>query len=178
MKILLVDNHTKNLEETKKLLNSFDFLVCKKEEFSNDFANTFDLIIFLGGSCVNSVKNHREDYKNEIDFISKTDKKIIGICLGCEIVATAFNCSLKELRAKEKGISNIKFENEEIPIYEAHRFVIDKVSDEIEILATSNHGIEIIKHKTKPIYGLQFHPEMFVDKTKGDEIFFKILESI
>lgn len=76
MKILLVDNHTKNLEETKKLLNSFDFLVCKKEEFSNDFANTFGLIIFLGGSGVNSVKNHREDYKNEIDFISKTDKKL------------------------------------------------------------------------------------------------------
>jgi GMP synthase-like glutamine amidotransferase len=132
MKILLVDNHTKNLKETKKLLKSFVFSVCKKEEFSPNFANTFDLIIFLGGSGVNSVKNHSEDYRNEIDFISKTDKKIIGICLGCEIVAIAFDCSLKELRAKEKGISNIKFENEEIPIYEAHRYVIDKVSDEIE----------------------------------------------
>ncbi|MCC7004627.1 gamma-glutamyl-gamma-aminobutyrate hydrolase family protein [Candidatus Nomurabacteria bacterium] len=178
MKILLVDNHTKNLEETKKLFSGLDFLVSKKEEFSNDFANTFDLIIFLGGSGVNSVKNHREDYKNEIDFISNTDKKIIGICLGCEIVATSFNCTLKELEAKEKGISIIKFENEEIPIYEAHRFVIDKVSDEIEILATSNHGIEMIKHKTKPIYGLQFHPEMFVDKTRGNEIFFNILNNI
>lgn len=178
MKILLVDNHTKNLEETKGLLNGFDFSVCKKEEFSNDFANIFDLIIFLGGSGVHSVKNHSEDYKNEIDFISKSNKKIIGICLGCEIVAKAFNCSLKELQAKEKGISTIKFKNEEIPIYEAHRFVIDKVSDEIEILATSDHGIEMIKHKTRPIYGLQFHPEMFVDITKGSEIFMNILKNI
>lgn len=178
MKILLVDNHTKNLEATKRLLGSFDFSICNREEFSSDLANAFDLIIFSGGSNVNPVKYNREDYDNEINFIRQTDKKIIGICLGCEIIAITFNCTLKELEAKEKGISTIKFKNREISIYESHRFVIDKVSDEIEILATSDHGIEMIKHKTKPIYGLQFHPEMFIDQTDGDEIFMNIIKTI
>ncbi len=178
MKILLVDNHTKNLEETKKLLKDFDFKICKKEEFSTENSENFDLIIFLGGSSVRSVKNHKEDYGSEIDFIKNTNKKVIGICLGCEIIATAFDCSIRESSKTEKGISNIKYQNNEFPIYESHRFIIDKVSDVIEILATSNHGIEMIKHKTKPIYGLQFHPEMFAKKTSGDEIFFNVLKNI
>ena len=36
-------------------------------------------------------------------------------------------------------------------------------------------GIEAIRHKTYLIYGVQFHPEMFVDKTCGDEIFHNFL---
>ncbi len=180
MKILIVDNHTKDLEELKKLIGNFDFSICPKEKFSYEITNGFDLIIFSGGSGagVYPIINHKENYKTEIDFIRKSDKKIIGICLGCEIVAAAFDCTLKELKAKEKGIINIQFKNKEIPVYEAHRFVIDKVSNEIEILATSNDGIEMIKHKVKPIYGLQFHPEMFVDKTEGKNIFFEILKTI
>jgi len=35
----------------------------------------------------------------------------------------------------------------------------------------SRDGFEVIKHSTKPVYGFQFHPEMFEDKTCGDEIF-------
>ncbi|KKR79369.1 MAG: hypothetical protein UU24_C0010G0013 [Candidatus Nomurabacteria bacterium GW2011_GWA2_40_9] len=61
-----------------------------------------------------------------------------------------------------------------ILIYKSHRFCIEHISDNIEILATSEHGIEVIKHKNKPIYGLQFHPEMFVDKTDDKKIFLKI----
>lgn len=72
----------------------------------------------------------------------------------------------------------MKFENKEIPVFESHRFAIEKISNVIEALATSDHGIEMIKHKDKPIYGLQFHPESFIDKTQGDEIFLKILENL
>ena len=76
-------------------------------------------------------------------------------------------------------MSKAAFDNkEEVFVYESHRFVVDKVSEDIEILATSNDGIEFFKHKNKPIYGLQFHPEMFVDKTQGKEIFLKILEKL
>ncbi len=177
MKILLVDNHTKDIAELKRLLGNFDFTTISMEDFSASSAEGFDLIILSGGSGIRSVKNHPGDYVNEIDFVKNTDKKIIGICLGAQIIATAFGCELVNLDTEHKGITKISLTKtgNMYEVYEAHRFAITNTPDEIEVLATSDHGIEMFKHKTKPIYGLQFHPEMFVDKMAGDEIFLNLL---
>lgn len=176
MKILIVDNHTKNLNELINLLTPFDIQIITKEEFKKGVEQNFDTIILTGGSNVLSVKNHREEYQDEIDFLKSTDKKVIGICLGCEIIAIAFGCSLVE-KKKESGIFEITYNNEIIPVYESHRFAIENVSNEIEILGRSDNTIKIIKHTTKPIFGMQFHPEMFVEKTKGKDIFLSFLLS-
>jgi GMP synthase (glutamine-hydrolysing) len=177
VKILIVDNHTKHLTDLQKLVSDLEFQVCRREDFSVSFTENFDVIIFTGGSGadVYPVKNYELEYEAEINFIKNTDKKIIGICLGCEIVATALGCTLKELKSEERGIINIKFGTEDIPVYEAHRFIVSEVSGVVEILATSKDGIEAIKHKTRPVYGLQFHPEMSVDGEKGKKIFLEIL---
>ena len=177
MKILLVDNHTKDIVELKQFLGNFDFRTVLIEDFSAGLAEGFDLIILSGGSGIRSVKNHPGDYVNEIDFIKNTDKKVIGICLGAQIIAAGFGCDLVELDAEHKGTTKITLtkNGNTYDVYEAHRFAITNVPDEIEVLATSDHGIEMFKHKTKPIYGLQFHPEMFVDKMMGDEIFLNLL---
>lgn len=178
MNILLVDNHTKDIVELERLISKFDFTTVLMEDFSAELASNFDLIIFSGGSNVRSVKNHPADYQTEIDFIKNTNKKVIGICLGSQIVATAFDCTLIELASKEEGVIVMNLNNNDVPVYDSHRFGIKVVSNDIDVLARSSKGIEMFKHKTKPIYGLQFHPEMFVDKTMGDEIFYKILKDL
>ncbi len=61
-------------------------------------------------------------------------------------------------------------------VYEAHRWKIDKVPDGFVVLAQSDECIQAIKHKNREVYGFQFHPEMFVDKTCGDEIFNNLLK--
>ena len=49
-----------------------------------------------------------------------------------------------------------------MPCY--HRCEIKKLPDEFELLASTSHcRIEAIKHKTRPLYGTQFHPEAFED---------------
>lgn len=178
MRILVIDNHTKDLEELKKLLDGLDFEICSKEDFSVGMAEPFDIVILSGGSGVRSAKNHSEDYKIEIDFIKNTDKKIIGICLGCQIVSLAFGCTLKELEGKEEGIVKINYLNNEYYVYDSHKFGIENISNEIEVLATSKDGIEIIRHKTKPIWGMQFHPEVHDGGNNGAKIFMEILENI
>jgi anthranilate/para-aminobenzoate synthase component II len=45
------------------------------------------------------------------------------------------------------------------------------------VLATSKDGIEAIKHRTKPIYGVQFHPSLLSDNEgyKTLENFLKLI---
>ena len=141
-------------------------------------ASKFDLILLSGGSGTNAVKYHPDDYDEEIKFIREADRKIIGICLGCEIIATAFGCTLRKMPARSKGIYNINFGGQKYSVYKSHKFIIDKITEEVEVLAVSEDGVEMIKHKTKSIYGLQFHPEIYPHKTQGRAIFWRIIEDL
>lgn len=178
MKVLIINNHTKHLKKLQTLIAGNDITVFEREDFVLKEVDDFDLIIISGGSHVYPVKNHRDTYREEIEFLKTTEKPVIGICLGCEIIAVAFGSTLQALPARERGICEVQFGKKSIRVYEAHRFSIEAVADKLEVLATSKNGPEIIKHKTKPIFGFQFHPEMFVNKTEGDEIFLEIISKI
>lgn len=63
-------------------------------------------------------------------------------------------------------------------VYEAHRFVVRETPPELIVLAKSKDGIEAFKHISLPIYGVQFHPEMFIDQTAGKSVFENFLSLI
>ncbi len=177
MKILLIDNGTKHLGKLKDLLKDNDIDVYKLfSKYPTD--DQYDLIVLSGGSQI-SITAAPEIFEQEIDLIKKTKTPIIGICQGCEIVAYTFNSELEYLEHKTKGIKRIELLStlfnldEQIYVYEAHHFAIKKLGNELVELAKSNDGVEIFRHRNKQILGMQFHPEMFVDKTLGDDIFRK-----
>lgn len=182
MKVLLIDNGTKHLGKLKELLKNYEIHVCKLFSTYPDF-NLFDLVVLSGGSQI-SVVSAPEVFKQEIDLIKKSQTSIIGICEGCEIIAYTYGSELKYLEHKTKGVKKIHLIskefvfNKDIEVYEAHHFAIKNLGDDLVELATSDDGVEIIKHKNKNIYGLQFHPEMMVDVTLGDEIFRKVISLV
>ena len=47
----------------------------------------------------------------------------------------------------------------EFEAYELHNYSV-KPSKDFEILAKSKKCVQAIKHKSKPIYGILFHPEV------------------
>lgn len=108
-------------------------------------------------------------YHDEMEFIQKCDKPILGVCMGFEVIAKAFGSPVKEM---DSGLLEgfIKFDTtakgqsylakESLRQFEAHRWHVDAVSPkEFEVLANSHTGLEIIKHKKRPILATQFHPE-------------------
>ncbi|USN94861.1 MAG: gamma-glutamyl-gamma-aminobutyrate hydrolase family protein [Candidatus Nomurabacteria bacterium] len=167
MKTLIVDNHTKNIDELKNLFKNSN--VIKKEYFKKDLdVSEYDLVVFSGGSDVPTVLRHKDFYKDEIDFVKDIKKPVLGICLGFEIIAAAFGGRLFELDEEKRGVVDIKIKNEEIfegkelniKVYEAHTIGIKKAPDYFVELARSEHGIEIMLNKKNKILAIQFHPEI------------------
>lgn len=167
MKILIVDNNTEHINELRQIFSG-ELIVCKKENLIKIDTSHCDLIIFSGGSNVPTVLNHPEYYRNEILLCQNTSIPILGICLGNEIITSAFGGKLK-ISEKHQGAVVLKIldtnlerilHTKHIETYEGHSVSIEKIPDNFVVCAQSDHGPEIIRHVNKPIIGIQFHPEI------------------
>lgn len=118
------------------------------------------------------------------------DIPVLGICLGHQSIAAAFGG--KVVRAKEiyhgkssqvsvKGDDIFEGVARRIDVMRYHSLVVDRstLPKELEIIAetVNDHVIMAIKHKTKKIYGIQFHPES-VFTPKGKRIIKNFVEGI
>jgi len=183
MKILLIDNGTKHLKRLIRLLSGNEIEIVP---LFSDYPNlkTYDLVVLSGGSMFSIVTNP-EAFSQEINLIKSSNKPIIGICQGCEIIAYALGSKLVLINPKARGVKNIEFVKnpylnftDPIKVYEAHHWAVKKLGKDLIGIAKSKSGYEIIKSKSHEIWGLQFHPEMLLDKTVGDEIFTKVVQLI
>lgn len=190
MKVLIVDNGT---HYKKRLLGLFkrsdEVRLVRFNELTDDvLADKPDLIILTGAYKSYDVKNHADTvYAPEKDLIRKADVPVIGICLGAQLIAHTYGARLTTVPGGQrfKGIKriwNIKKTPFDFFLYHGGRvwasqkWRITELSDELEAWCASNEGIEVFKHRSRPIYGLQFHPEHHTAHDDGRRIFKKILD--
>jgi GMP synthase-like glutamine amidotransferase len=174
MKILLVNNNTLHIDELHEALRGHEVEIQNYKPGIKFNDQGKDLVILSGGGGEGKELNdyHRPNelwYQDEIKFIQSTNKPIVGICMGFEIIAAAHGAKVTEM---PKGIE--KFVNVKVTFkgrkkvgrkklwqFEAHDWRVKSVSKkQFDILAKSKTGVEIIRHKTRPIVATQFHPEM------------------
>lgn len=186
MKILLIDNLTLNSDYIKSLLQGHQVDVQIYKQLQLDKLSEYDMFILTGTKhdYMGTVEQEWENLKLERDLIEKTLKPVIGICYGCELIAKVYASKLSFYEQRVTGNYNIRFKKDigfsldkEYKVYGNHLLYISELGGDLELIASSENGPEIIKHKRKPIYGLQFHPEKEAETTNGDEIFLNILES-
>lgn len=108
------------------------------------------------------------------DFIAlmNFDVPVLGFCLGHEILAVAFRGRIKKLPLYQRKRQIVQITKPEDPIFEGldkmevslqkqHQFHVSDLPESFISLAESEiTPNEIIRHKTKPIYGFQAHPEV------------------
>lgn len=105
-----------------------------------------------------------------LDIIRESKVPLLGICLGHQAIAVAFGGEVSHspsgpLHGKTASVhhaGNGIFHDLPNPLVGGryHSLAIKKLPDELEVTASTADGIIMgVKHKKRPIFGLQFHPE-------------------
>lgn len=187
MRILVIDNGTIHCRELVSMLKAFsDSIIIKQApDIHSGVEKGYDLIVLTGSSNMSVfAKVSQTYYEGEVELIKNTTKPIIGICAGFELIAAVFGSTASRMNSKREGMVSLRLDQtyppfqaiQQCTVYEAHRWVVTQASDQLIPLGWSDDGVEIFRHKGKPIAGMQFHPEVSRNRDQsGIEIFSAIL---
>jgi carbamoyl-phosphate synthase small subunit len=108
-------------------------------------------------------------------------KPMAGICLGHQLLALALGGSTEKLKFGHRGCNHPVKDIAENKVYittQNHGYYVSVLPKDMAITHTSvNDGtIEGMKHKTLPIYSVQFHPEACPGPKDANNIFDKFLQ--
>ena len=95
---------------------------------------------------------------------------ILGLCYGQQLIAQITNGKVKPATCKEYGIAYVAIDKpvgvlkglgKKEKVWMSHSDTVFAMPPEFEVLAhTENSPVAAFRHKAKPIYGLQWHPEV------------------
>ncbi len=102
------------------------------------------------------------------DVLRETDVPVLGVCLGHQSIADFFGGDIRyadevvhgktsEISHDGRGIFEGLPDPMEVGRY--HSLVIDDTPDELVVTARGADEIMGVRHETRPLYGVQFHPE-------------------
>ncbi len=188
MNILVVNNesiHTQELVVACRHNGRNEVNSIYWHELSACDLSKYDVLV-LSGSSIYSVRARKQIYALQKKLILEAQIPIIGICAGFELICDAYGITPQKSDKKISGIFPLTpiandeiFEvNREYMVYEKHSFVVKNVKYPLIPLAFTGGNIAVIKHESKPIYGMQFHPEVRRQGSNGLLILHAVLKQI
>lgn len=172
--ILLIDNYDSFVFNVKQYVE--DISGKRVHIVRNDRITIKDIKkLDPSGIILSPGPKHPADSNICLDILkSIPDIPVLGICLGHQAVGYSCSGLINRLSTPVHGkVSNVNiikkeklFQNipEKFSVMRYHSLYISENNfpEELEILAKTDDGIIMaIKHKTKEIYGVQFHPESY-----------------
>lgn len=138
-----------------------------KDELPEDETEFAGVLIAGGDSMRNYIDWNNKVYKGG-EIILAGEVPVLGICLGHQIISRVFGSVL--YYSEERRWHTVEFLLKEDPIleglpdkllvWENHAYAVDPVPEQFQLIARGdNTPVQMIKHKEKFIYGVQFHPE-------------------
>jgi GMP synthase-like glutamine amidotransferase len=180
MKLLLVNNDSDTWKELYDLCVRCGFEVesvhCSMLEIVQ--TSNFDLVVLSGGYWYDDELQHLETYRYELALIRESTVPILGICIGMQLMQVAFSGKVPLLDSQQTGLQTIEITEKgqelfgfkhALSVHKNHTRGVLTAVDIFEVLASSPHHIEIMLHKTKPLLGVQFHPEIGDDASTSGQ---------
>jgi anthranilate synthase component 2 len=111
-----------------------------------------------------------KDIGSCLDIIRESSVPLLGICLGHQAIGVAFGGEVSHSLSGPVHGKTSQIYHKNNGIYEGlpnpvvggryHSLAITKLPKELEVTAKTKDGIIMgVRHKQRPIFGLQFHPE-------------------
>ncbi len=144
-----------------------------------------DALVLSGGSPSVSVEGDRMGRNGE--YLDRADFPILAICAGFQFMVAHYGGRVGAASKPEFGRTTLHVDEpndifhglpREFVVWESHNDEVKELPDSFEVLAHSeNCPVEAVKLRNRPLYGLQFHPE--VENTEhGSEIFSNFLRVV
>ena len=182
MKIVVVNNYKED-EKAKQALSNLtrctnqpvEMLDYKTKNLTDAVKDRSpDLVILTGSNYMLSKSDTRTVFQQEIDLVRKLDLPFLGICFGHQLIGSAHGITVRDLGETVRAFKDVQLIDRDpifeglpstIRVSESHRQALADVPDGFRHLAESRTSrVEAIAHRTRPVYGVQFHPERSDDK--------------
>lgn len=184
MKISVVDNGGQWTHREWRVLKS---LGVETEIVPNSIESSelddLDGLIFSGGAP--SIVTELDKLGNIGEIIDKHSYPILGICVGAQFIALHHGGKVGPGSLPEYGRTDVYFYNndsifrglgEKIVAWENHNDEVKELTSDFVVSAYSrNCPVQAFYHKKRPLFGVQFHPE--VENTEhGRDLFSNFVE--
>jgi para-aminobenzoate synthetase len=172
MKMLLVNNGTEpdNWEDLQAVARAAGYKVtpvhCTKlREY--DVAD-YDMMLLSGGWYHDTHDELLTMYEEELKLINIAPIPIMGICLGMQLMHVAVEGDVPPLEVRQSGWVDIDVNADgqkmlnlpgQLNVFKNHDRALIETDSRFQVLAKSSRWTEIMIHRTKPLFGVQFHPE-------------------
>jgi len=182
LKILVINNY-KEPEKAKQALDNITLCAGQRPEMLDyKTAQLHDVVlqkdpditILTGSNFMLSKPDTRLVFQPEMDLVRRLDRPFLGICFGHQLIGAAYGSEVVDLGHNIREFKEIKLIGNDplfdglpgsIGVSESHRQALNRVPEGFRHLAESaTSQVEAIGHKTRPVYGLQFHPERSDEK--------------
>lgn len=185
-KILILDfgsQYTQLIARTVREANVYCEIVPYNKEI--DFSSGLKGVILSGSPfSVNDENALLIDVKNIVDKVP-----VLGICYGAQLIAKLFGGVVEKSDKREYGRSKLQIQivdellagvKNDSDVWMSHSDTIKKLPENFSISA-STHNIPVAAFNSKasnnPIFGLQFHPEVY-HSAEGKKIISNFLVNI
>jgi GMP synthase (glutamine-hydrolysing) len=171
--ILVIDNGTHYLAELERALHILRVAVRRHPGTAPVGQAMLDEaggIILTGGEVHVYRADQLEAVAESCRLIRIARVPVLGICLGCQLIAHVFGGTVGALPAPVDRPVDLQWLVADplnaglpgvCPMVMAHHDTVIDVPRDIVTLARSRFGShEAIRHRTRALYGVQFHPEV------------------